>query len=72
MRFLNIKFGYLSEWSVALFITLIFISKIEKKKKKKTHTHLMVNRLSIMDMFNEEIKKKNLIFKVKAIPEHHI
>ena len=49
LRFLYIKFGYLSECSVALFITLIFISKIET-------TFKMVNRLSITDMFNEELR----------------
>ena len=52
LRFLNIKFGYLSQCSVALFITLIFISKIEKRTK-------MVDRLSVMDTFNEELKNKS-------------
>ena len=48
LRFLNIKFGYLSQCSVALFITLIFIPKIEKRTT-------MVDRWSVMDKFNEEL-----------------
>ena len=47
LRFLNIKFGYLSE---------SFISKIGKEP------HLN----------GRKIVNNSLIFKVKAIPEHHI
>ena len=58
MRFVNIKFGYLSECSVtsvALFITLIFISKI---KKRTTFKRKII--MSIMDVFNEELKQSDI------------